>query len=448
MARQKAQAPPSTNLQPRTLILDNGADTIKGGFSSHQDQDNTSSADQCHIIPNSISHSTRDRRTYIASQLSTCLDFGELAIRHPVENGYIVNWESQKAIWEYEFFDDGAKARGLWCEPRGTNLILTEQSSAPIAVQRQADEMVMEEFGFGGYARVVGATLSAFASSPFDGAALEAGVPAECMLVIDAGYSHTTVTPLLHGKVLQSACRRLDIGGKTLTNQLKDLISTRQFELQKEDWMANQIKEDVCFVSQDFDSDLERVWRGGMKDRRKIDHSIVVDYVLPDYEEIKRGFARPHDPSSAARKRQLGIGMPREDLVVIANERFSVPELLFTPSDIGMQSEGLVGTILQSQNPLPVGLWQASLANVLVVGGTSKLPGFVERLESELRSRLSDDIVLRVAHADDPIKHAWTGGQRLAQDETALKQVIVTREEYLENGDGWMRRKFLGKSGG
>ncbi|KAK6431922.1 Actin-related protein 6 [Oleoguttula sp. CCFEE 5521] len=445
MARQKPQAPPSASLQPRTLILDNGADSIKAGFSSHLDNIAPS---QCHIIPNSISHSTRDRRTYIASQLHSCLDFGELAFRHPVENGYIVNWESQKAIWEYEFFEDGAKSRGLWCEARETSLILTEQSSAPIAVQRQADEMVMEEFGFGAYGRVVGASLSAFSSSPFDGPAVQAGVPMECLLVIDAGYSHTTVTPVLHGRVLQSACRRLDIGGKTLTNQLKDLVSTRQFELQKEDWMANQIKEDVCFVSQDFDADLERVWKGGMKDRCKIDHSIVVDYVLPDYEEIKRGFARPHDPSSSARKRQLGIGMPREDLVVIANERFTVPELLFTPSDIGMRSEGLVGTILQSLNALPVGLWQAFLANMLVIGGSSKLPGFVERLESDLRSRLSDDSVLRVAHADDPITHTWTGGQRLAQNETALKEVIVSREEYLEQGDSWMRRRFLGKTGG
>jgi len=212
--------------------------------------------------------------------------------------------------------------------------------------------------------------------------------------------------------------------------------------------MANQIKEDVCFVSQAFDQDLERVWKGGSKDRRKVDHSTVVDYILPDYEDIKEGFARPHDPSMNARKRQLGIGGgPREDLVVLANERFTVPELIFTPSDIGMQSEGIVGTILQSLTALPEGLRQAFLANVLVVGGTSKLPGFVERLESDLRSRLSDDVILRVQQAEDPVKNVWLGGARLAQNEDVMKQLVVSREEYMENGDTWVRRKFAGKVG-
>jgi actin-related protein 6 len=269
----------------------------------------------------------------------------------------------------------------------------------------------------------------------------------ECALVVDVGYSHSTVTPMFQGRALQGACKRLEVGGKTLTNQLKDLVSTRQFELRKEDWMANQIKEDVCFVSLDFENDLERTWKGGSRDRRQIDHSVVLDYVLPDYEDIKRGFARAHDPGFNARKRQLGIGGPREDILILANERFTVPELLFTPSDIGMQSEGLVGTILQSLDALPKGLWQAFLANVVVIGGTSKLPGLVQRLEADLRMRLPETFAVRVGQPEDPIKHAWSGGARLAQNEEAMKQLVVSKHEYMEHGDIWVRRKFAGKLG-
>jgi actin-related protein 6 len=219
-------------------------------------------------------------------------------------------------------------------------------------------------------------------------------------------------------------------------------------EVQKEDWIVQEIKEDVCYVSQSFSADLERVWKGGLKDPREIDTSIVVDYVLPDYEAVKRGFARPHDPKISRKDRALGLdGGPREHIVTIANERFTVPELLFTPSDIGMQQEGIPGTILQSLHSLPKGLWQPFLANILVVGASSKFPGLMERLEAELRTRLSDEYLVRISRAEDPLKNVWLGGARLAQNADVLKELVVTRQEYLEHGDVWTRRKFAGKTG-
>lgn len=255
------------------------------------------------------------------------------------------------------------------------------------------------------------------------------------------------MTPLYQGQPLHSSCRRLDIGGKTLTNQLKAVLS-RTVEVQKEDWIVQEIKEEVCYVSSSFSNDLERVWKGGLKDPREVDTSIVVDYVLPDYEAVKRGFSRPHDPKISRKERALGLdGGPREHIVTIGNERFTVPELLFTPSDIGMQQEGLAGTILQSVYSLPKGLWQPFLASVLVVGGSSKFPGLMERLEAELRMSVSEDFEVRVAQASDPMKNVWLGGARLAQNKEVLKSVVVTRQEYLEHGDVWTRRRFAGKAG-
>jgi actin-related protein 6 len=306
--------------------------------------------------------------------------------------------------------------------------------------------MVFEEFEFASYFRTIAPTFNAYAPSPFPSTASSAlGVPLECLLVVDVGHSHSTVTPLFHGRPFHTACRRLEVGGKTLTNRLKEVLS-RTVEVQKEDWIVQEIKEDVGYISQSFSSDIERVWKGGLKDPRDIDTSIVVDYVLPDYEAIKRGFARPHNPKISRKERALGLdGGPREHIVTIGNERFTVPELLFSPSDIGMQQEGLPDTILQSVYSLPEGLWQPFLANIEVVGGSSKFPGFMERLESELRSRVSEDYIVRVAHAKDPLKNVWLGGARLVQNQDVLKNLVVTRQEYLEHGDVWTRRRFAGK---
>lgn len=208
----------------------------------------------------------------------------------------------------------------------------------------------------------------------------------EALLLIDSGFSHTIVTPLVYGRPIQPAIRRLDIGGKFLTNYLKELVSIRHYNMMDETHLMSEIKEAVCYVSNDFTGDLERTWKGGVGDRRKLreDKSdIVVDYVLPDYNSHQQGYVRPHDPTLAAKLRKLGPnggGDVMEDFMTLGNERFTVPEILFNPSDVGMKQAGLPEMILQSLEVLPAGLRPAMLANVVLVGGNAKIPGMLRRL--------------------------------------------------------------------
>ncbi|KAH9820920.1 actin-related protein 6-like [Teratosphaeria destructans] len=468
MARTKSLSTTTTALAPgdlaaRTLVLDNGAHSLKAGFATHASP--ILPADlpaECRVVPNCIAKSDRDRRSYVGAELSEeCEDYGELKYRRPVEKGYIVNWESEKAIWEKTFLtgygqksaDRGGVGEGLVCNPAETNLLLTEAPNAPAALQRNCDEIVFEEFCFGAFYRCLAPALCAYAPSPFPDTAVPlSGQALECLLVVDTGHSYTTVTPLYQGRPFNSAIRRLEVGGKTLTNQMKELIS-RTFDVHKEDQIVQEIKEDVCYVcptSQDFADHLERTWKGGRYDPRTVDPSIVVDYVLPDYETIKRGEWRKHDPRVNLRNSALGIGTRdgrREHILTIGNERFAVPELLFTPTDIGMQQDGIAGTILQSISALPAGLKQAYLANILIVGGTASIKGLCERVETELRGMVEDHLVIKVAKAADAVKNAWLGGARMAQNEEVMKRVVVTKGEYDENGHVWLRRRFAGKVG-
>lgn len=94
------------SLPEQTLVIDNGAFSIKAGFATSSpdiDQD-------CHIIPNCLARG-RDKRVWVGGQLDKCKDFGEMAFRRPVEKGYLVNWEVEKEIWENTFFDKGAKLK-------------------------------------------------------------------------------------------------------------------------------------------------------------------------------------------------------------------------------------------------------------------------------------------------------------------------------------------------
>lgn len=145
---------------PPTLVLDNGANTIKAGLVTA----GTSSSQQQkpRVIPNCIVRD-RHKRVYVGSEFEAkCKDFGEIAYRRPVEKGYIVNWEAQKEIWDRELFNDSPSS--LKIDPSETRLILAEQPNSLPALQNHCDQMVFEQFGFASYYRGIG--VSSSSSSP------------------------------------------------------------------------------------------------------------------------------------------------------------------------------------------------------------------------------------------------------------------------------------------
>ena len=146
MAGGRRSKPAPKPVAKQTLVLDNGASTIKAGFVT---DDKT---DEPRVVPNFIARD-RQRKTYVSSDIAKCKDFGEIVFRRPVEKGYIVNWEAQKEIWEHEFLDDKAPQK---CDPSETRLVFAEQPNALPALQANCDQMVFEEFGFMSYYRGIG----------------------------------------------------------------------------------------------------------------------------------------------------------------------------------------------------------------------------------------------------------------------------------------------------
>ncbi|KAI0477169.1 Actin/actin-like protein [Xylariaceae sp. FL0804] len=437
--------PPST-----TLVLDNGAHTIKAGFVTAG-----GAVDKPRVIPNCIARD-RDRNTYVASDLSRCKDFSEVAFRRPVEKGFIVNWEAQKEIWEHEFFDDAAPQR---CDPSETRLLLAEPSNSLPILQTNCDQMVFEDFGFASYYRGIGPSFNAYHDiqailrTPRDPSTV-AELPAEIVMLIDAGYSHTTVTPLLRGRPIHPAVRRLDIGGKFLTNYLARLLSLRHYDMRNETHIVSEMKEAACYVSLDFAGDLEKSWKGTRGERREAylgGGGVARDYVLPDFHTRFRGVVRDYEPAppsaQASRARRLALGEASEDVLTLRNERFAVPELLFHPSDVGgarhhhHQQPGLAELVVESLRALPVGLWPGLLANVVLVGGGALFDGLVERLQKEIVRLVPDECIVRVARPADPVACTWAGAANLARH-AHIDALAVTKQEYEEHGAAWVARKF------
>lgn len=465
MPRISKQGAALSGLPESTFVLDNGGYSIKAGYAPSAESTDEATLSRCRNISNTIVR-TRDRKTYVAAQADEVTQWSEAIFKRPVENGQIVSWEAQKEIWEQSFFDQRTAAKDLLVSsPENTTLILADNPNALPALQKNADEIVMEEFGFGGYLRSNVQGLNAFNDLHplFEEAKriapeVHPASPMECLLVVDSGYSHTVVTPVYNGRPIQRAIRRFDFGGKHLTNLMKEVISVRHFDLHQDTKIVNDIKEDVCFVSSIIDSDMESTWKGNkgrithndeMKLDRKATSDARVDYVLPDGLRLLRGFSRPHDPSAAAaRKRKLNaMTADAEVSMTLGNERFTIPEILFSPSDIGSKQPGLPDMIMQSLATLPPLIQATMLSNVLFIGGNARLAGFRNRLESELRMLTKSDWAVRVRQMPDPVTSSWLGGARLAsRHQNIVREYGVTRAEYLEHGSGWMARKFL--SGG
>lgn len=83
--------------------------------------------------------------------------------------------------------------------------------------------------------------------------------------------------------------------------------------------------------------------------------------------------------------------MAEDQLLPLNNERFSTPELLFRPSNIGLEQSGIGETVADSLRACPVELHAQLLSNIVLVGGNACFPGYADRVLDEIRRRVSHE---------------------------------------------------------
>ncbi len=321
-------------------------------------------------------------------------------------------------MWDYVFGNDVLKIR-----PPDLSLVLTEPVFNFPSIQDTLNEIFFEEYRFKSLLCTPAPTLSAVNYS-------ESHPDSLCCIVVDTGYSFTHIVPYYRGKVVPKGIVRVDVGGKLLTNHLKEIVSYRQLHVLDETYVMNQVKEDVCFVSQDFYQDME------VAKRRGAANTILKEYVLPNFSTRRRGFIRDSlsKPSSQPTDEQS---------LRLANERFSVPELLFHPSDIGIHQMGIPEAITHSISLTPAEMHPHLYANVVITGGSALFPGLQERLQADLRKLTPDDYDVIVCVPEDPLCYSWFGGRVIPDvDRRPNHMVPVTAAEYKEHGHSICQKRF------
>lgn len=140
-----------------------------------------------------------------------------------------------------------------------------------------------------------------------------------------------------------------------------------------ETFVINQVKEDTCYVSLNFNQDMKTAKLYGDE------NTIVKNYVLPDFNSIRRGFIQDSKDS-----------IDNCQILRLNNERFTVPEILFHPSNIGMESMGIAEALVHSILLCPIKDQPVLAKNIVIIGGNVNFPGFKERILSDVRSHLPD----------------------------------------------------------
>ena len=77
------------------------------------------------------------------------------------------------------------------------------------------------------------------------------------MLVVDSGFSFTHIVPVFRGRIISEGVRRIDVGGKLLTNHLKELVSFRQWYMMDQTSVIEHAKEECCYVTEQWNEDWE-----------------------------------------------------------------------------------------------------------------------------------------------------------------------------------------------
>jgi len=367
-----------------------------------------------------LQNQKKDKKKYVGEEFNQCKYLSSLYYTHPFDRGYLLNWEVQTQILNIQ---NTYKTHNHKFDPSTVDILLTEPPFNPNPLKKLTAEHIFEHYEFNSLFVTTGPMLSMFNykyenySSPF--------AFASSCIVVDSGYSFTHIVPFFDNHIINHAVKRIDVGGKLLTNYLKEIISFRYYNMMEETYIINTIKERLCFVSEDFARDLR------ITKLRGLGNTIKREYVLPDYSNSLLGYIKGENPSPTDTR---DTNKPSEDQVLVMNnERICIPEILFNPSDIGIKQAGIPEAIVQAVECCVTEMREELYGNILLMGGSTLFTGYQERLYNELRKLVPQQYQVNLYTPKDLLFSACRGGSNFARQDYFSK-FAISREEYREDG--------------